>query len=95
MHTNSLPNSGFIQSVARGFSKDSIASNIELSIKTAKESEIAIFYELFNNEEISENFFNLVKLDIECHYLALQGNVALLKFYEDNRENNGAFSSEI
>ncbi len=92
---NLLPNPDHIQSAAREFTKDSVASVIKLKLKSLKDNEIALFDELLSNKDISEEFFQLVKLDRECYYSAVQVTVALLKHFEDSRKNNGVFTSEI
>ncbi len=92
---NSLPNRVSIQSEARKFSKDTIASNIVEKISKLKESELSKFKELLLHKEISEDFYRLVKIDRETYYSALQGTVALLKNYEEEREHNGVFTDGI
>lgn len=92
---NSLPNPGHIQSGVREFTKDSITSKIKEKINKLKENELLKFSELLSNGDISDEFYQLVKLDRACYYSAIQGTVALLKKYEDDRKNNGVFSYEI
>ncbi len=92
---NSLPNPGHIQSGAREFLKDSIATEIKLKLKSLKKDEVALFEELLNNGEISEDYFQLIKIDRDCYYSAIQGTVAFIKKMQDDQRNNGVFTKEI
>jgi len=92
---NSLPNPSFIQSGAKEFSKDSLASKIKEKITKLKKNELLKFEKLILSGDISKDFYQLVKVDRECYYSALQGTVALLKWYEEERKNNGVFTVEI
>lgn len=90
-----LPNPGHAQIGARDFLKDSVASDIKSKIKTLRDNEIAQFDTLLSNGDISDGFYQLVKMDREVYYATIQGTVALIKKYEDLRLNNGIFSPEI
>jgi thiol-disulfide isomerase/thioredoxin len=92
---NSLPKIGHIQSTAIFFMKDSIAATIREKISKLRYHELEDFEILFKNGEISKEFFNLIKIDRTTYYAAVQGTVGYLKFNEDMREKNGAFSDEI
>lgn len=92
---NALPNPGHIQLGAKEFFKDSVAVNIKSKLLSLKENEIDLFANLLSDGVISEDFFQLVKLDRECYYSAVQGTVALIKKYEDERLKDGTFSPEI
>ncbi len=92
---NSLLKNGYINAVAREFSKDSAASVIVDKITKLKEDELLKFKELLSNSDISEDFYSLVKIDRESYYAAIQATVALFKKYEQERKNNGVFTSEI
>ena len=92
---DALPNPGHIQIGARVFLKDFVADDIKSQIKSLKNNEIAQFENLLSNGDISDGFYQLVKLDRETYYAAVQGTLALIKRYEDDRQNNGAFTPEI
>ena len=85
---NSFPNPDFNIFDLNKFLKDSVTSVIASKIKTNKEREILMFQELFDEKEISEDFFALIKLDRECYYAAIQGKVAFIKFMDSYRNNN-------
>lgn len=92
---NLLPESHFIQRGAKQFMKSGIAAEIKAEIDSVKENEMKSFETFVLDGDISEDFYQLVKLDRECYYAAIQGTVALIKNYEDGRKNNGVFTLEI
>lgn len=79
---NSFPNPEFNIFGLREHLKDSVTTVIASKIKAKQQNEISLFKKLFDKGEISEGFFNLVKLDRACYYAALKGNIALYKYRE-------------
>jgi len=73
---------GSVESQARKFVNESDMLNIVKEIQETKANELSEFTLQLNNNEISQGFYDLVKLDRDCYYSALQGNVALLKYYQ-------------
>lgn len=101
---NSLHRPFHISSAVRSFAKDSVATVIKEKINVIKRNEVLKFEKLRASGDISEGFFRLVKLDIECYYSALQATVAGSKHYEDTgniwsdrseRKIQKAFTTEI
>lgn len=91
---NTFPNPG-CSNGARKFFKDSMASEVKSKLKSLEDNEIALFEELLNKGEISEDFFSLVELDRSCYYSVIQGTVALMMKYNEYSLNNGAFTNEM
>ena len=83
---NKFPITGHIQLGAREFFKDSVASVIKQKIQTARDNTIRGFQELHKTGDISKDFLSLVQSDFECYYAAIQGTVALIKKYMEDRK---------
>ena len=92
---NSLPYPDFLQLEARKFIGESSSSLITQNLDSVRDIEISTFQKLLDDGKISHEFFNFIKMDRDSYYSAIKGTVALLKFYEDKRKNNGEFSEEI
>ncbi len=80
---------GFVESQARKLVNEPDLSKIVKTIQETKNKELSDFTLQLNSNTISQGFYDLVKLDRDCYYSALQGEVARLKHYQAirNKEN--------
>ncbi|RNL84286.1 TlpA family protein disulfide reductase [Sinomicrobium pectinilyticum] len=79
---------GHFEEEAGKYRKDTVATRIEQSIRKSEEAEIAPFRELFENKEISQDFYQLVKTDREYFYKGVQGSVGFVNFLFSERQQN-------
>ncbi len=84
-----------IQRSARSISRNSTVAKIKDKLAVLKQTELDPFMELLSDHKISKEFYELVKIDRDCYYAAIQGTIALLKKYEDLRKENGVFTNEV
>jgi thiol-disulfide isomerase/thioredoxin len=57
--------------------------------------EVATFVELFNDEIISKELFDLITLDRTLYYNCVQGQIAMIKFYNTIRKDSEANTDSI
>jgi hypothetical protein len=91
---NTFQNPVHIQIGVRKFIKDSVASIIRSKIEADKEKEISSIQRLYENSDISESFYRLVKADRSCYYSAIQGTVAYIKYCQGLGKPNWVFPAE-
>jgi len=84
---NTFPNPDFNIYRKNELFKDSIVPVLLSKIEMAKSKEISLFKNLLDTKEISEDFFELIKLDRECYYLALLGEISQSKFNSSFRKD--------
>jgi thiol-disulfide isomerase/thioredoxin len=79
----SLPNPSFIEMEAGKLNllKDSSLISIHNKIEDLKQSNISNFKALLDNKEISETFFNLIKIDRDCYYALMEARTSIIKSY--------------
>lgn len=58
-------------------------------------AELAPFKDLLENDQISQDFFDLVALDRHILNATLRGEVSYLKFLDDYTNNNGNYTEEV
>jgi thiol-disulfide isomerase/thioredoxin len=90
-----LPQPGFLQQTARFYVPETDAGKIKTELLAKQDQEIAGFRELLDQKKISKDLYELVELDRQCFYAGVIGSVALIKFFEDNRNQDGQFTEEI
>jgi thiol-disulfide isomerase/thioredoxin len=90
-----LPNPSFIEMEAGKLNllKDTSLVSIHNKIEDLKQSDISNFKALLDNKEISETFFNLIKIDRDCYYASMEARVSVIKIYTMFRAKQLALSS--
>jgi thiol-disulfide isomerase/thioredoxin len=79
----SLPDPSFVEMEARRLKllDDTSLVSIRTKVEELKQSDLSRFKELLDNGEISQSFFNLIKIDRNCYYAAREAIVSVIKSY--------------
>jgi thiol-disulfide isomerase/thioredoxin len=80
---SSLPDPSYIEFEAKRLKllQDTSLVSIHAKIEELKQSDLSEFKELLDNKEISQSFFDLIKIDRDFYYTALEANVSVIKAY--------------
>jgi thiol-disulfide isomerase/thioredoxin len=80
----SLPNPYYIGMEADRLKlkKDTSLVSIHAKVEDLKQSDMSKFRELLDNGDISQSFFNSIKIDRDCYYASLEAGVSLSKSYK-------------
>jgi thiol-disulfide isomerase/thioredoxin len=80
----SLPDPPFIEEEAKRLKllQDTSLVSIHAKIEELKQSDLPKFKELLDNKEISQSFFDLIKIDRDCYYTALEARISIIKSYK-------------
>ncbi|MDR1224056.1 MAG: TlpA family protein disulfide reductase [Tannerella sp.] len=79
----SLPNPFYIGMEADklNLKKDTSLFSIHAKVEELKQSDLSKFRELLDKEDISQSFFDLIKIDRDCYYASLEAGVSLSKLH--------------
>jgi thiol-disulfide isomerase/thioredoxin len=79
----SLPDPYFIEEEAKRLklSQDTSLVSIHTKIEELKLSDLSRFKELLDSRDISQSFFDLIKIDRDCYYAALEARISIIKSY--------------
>ncbi|MDR1895513.1 MAG: TlpA family protein disulfide reductase [Prevotellaceae bacterium] len=83
-----LPDPAFVEMEARDLRKDTSLVSIHEKIMKLKQDDSDKFKALFDVGEISGSFYDMVKIDRDCYYAALEAILSLGELYRrDSAEN--------
>ncbi len=91
---NKLPNPSHIQIGAREFMRDSVASAIKETIEKRRAEEIVEFEKYCSDKTISQEIFNLIKIDRNCYYDAVLATTVWIKKLM-SLQGRGNFTNEF
>ncbi|WP_258101077.1 TlpA family protein disulfide reductase [Marinoscillum pacificum] len=82
-----------IQRAASKFDGDTTVELVAKAIEDSRIKELAVFLELKENGDISEDVYSLIELDRNVFYSSIKATKSLLKFYENSGSEDDLFTT--
>ena len=86
-----LPNPSFISMQSKDLQKENSLIVIHDKIQEKKSEELEKFQKLYDENKISNSFFELIKKDRDCYYASLESRILQIKMYGFTPSEDGKY----